>query len=107
MFPTPFLYDVTYVGPWSYIRPHNMRLGNLLCNFYFQFTNKLSISEDQPAPPALKKEILKSSWDDEDAEDNEVKDSWEDEDEPAPPPIVAVPVRRFPRRRMLRIVGSK
>uniref|UniRef100_A0A7N0U4B4 Eukaryotic translation initiation factor 3 subunit J n=1 Tax=Kalanchoe fedtschenkoi TaxID=63787 RepID=A0A7N0U4B4_KALFE len=47
--------------------------------------------EDQPAPPVLKKELLKSSWEDEDAEDDEVKDSWEDEDESTPPPVVAAP----------------
>ncbi|CAM8972528.1 unnamed protein product [Rhodiola kirilowii] len=44
--------------------------------------------EDQPAPPVLKKELLKSSWDDEDVEDNDVKDSWEDEEDLAPPPVV-------------------
>ncbi|KAK4421257.1 Eukaryotic translation initiation factor 3 subunit J [Sesamum alatum] len=42
--------------------------------------------EDEPIPDLTKKEILKSKWDDEDVEDNDVKDSWEDDDEPAPAP---------------------
>lgn len=46
--------------------------------------------EDEPAPIVIKKEP-KSMWDDEDADENDVKDSWEDDDEPAPPPVVAAP----------------
>ncbi|KAK4399057.1 Eukaryotic translation initiation factor 3 subunit J [Sesamum angolense] len=43
------------------------------------------ISEDEPIPDLLKKkEQPKSNWDDEDLDDNDVKNSWEDEDEPAP-----------------------
>ncbi|KAL8045880.1 hypothetical protein ABFX02_08G142600 [Erythranthe guttata] len=42
--------------------------------------------EDEPVPNLLKKEKLKSNWDDEDLEDNDIKDSWEDEEEPAPAP---------------------
>lgn len=43
-------------------------------------------SEDfVPAVPVAVKENPKSLWDDEDAEDEEVKESWEDEDKPAPP----------------------
>lgn len=42
-------------------------------------------SEDfVPAVPVDVKEKPKSVWDDEDAEDEEVKESWEDEDNPAP-----------------------
>lgn len=40
--------------------------------------------EDEQIPPLLKKEQLKSNWEDEDVDENDVKDSWEDEDEPAP-----------------------
>ncbi|KAI3466640.1 hypothetical protein Pfo_023303 [Paulownia fortunei] len=47
--------------------------------------------EDEPIPDILKKEKLKNNWDDEDLEDNEVKDSWEDEDEPAPAPKAEPP----------------
>lgn len=32
----------------------------------------------------MKKEQLKSKWDDEDLDDNDVKESWEDEEEPTP-----------------------
>jgi hypothetical protein len=38
------------------------------------------LSEDEQIPP-LAKEQPKSKWDDEDADDNDVKESWEDEDE--------------------------
>lgn len=36
--------------------------------------------------PALQKEQPKNKWDDEDVDDNDVKESWEDDDEPAPAP---------------------
>ncbi|CAI9772858.1 unnamed protein product [Fraxinus pennsylvanica] len=42
--------------------------------------------EDESIPDLLKKEQPKSNWDDEDVDDNDVKESWEDEDEPAPAP---------------------
>lgn len=45
--------------------------------------------EDEPAPLVVKKEP-KSMWDDEDVDENDIKESWEDEDEPTPPPL-AVP----------------
>ncbi|XP_071736284.1 uncharacterized protein [Rutidosis leptorrhynchoides] len=46
--------------------------------------------EDEPAPLVLKKEP-KSQWDDEDVDENDIKESWEDEDEPTSPPVVAPP----------------
>ncbi|CAL0332622.1 unnamed protein product [Lupinus luteus] len=43
--------------------------------------------EEQIAPVALVlKGKTKSNWDDEDLSDNDIKDSWEDDDEPAPAP---------------------
>ncbi|QCD92429.1 eukaryotic translation initiation factor 3 subunit J-like [Vigna unguiculata] len=43
--------------------------------------------DEQIAPLDLKlKDPVKSKWDDEDVDDNDVKESWEDEDEPAPAP---------------------
>lgn len=42
------------------------------------------ISEDEPTLDLLKKEQPKSKWDEEDLDDNDVKESWEDEDEPTP-----------------------
>ncbi|XP_076924063.1 uncharacterized protein LOC143586391 [Bidens hawaiensis] len=53
--------------------------------------------EDEPAPLVLKKEP-KSVWDDEDVDENDIKDSWEDEDEPAPPPVVAPPPVKAPKK---------
>nr|XP_043634273.1 eukaryotic translation initiation factor 3 subunit J [Erigeron canadensis]XP_043634274.1 eukaryotic translation initiation factor 3 subunit J [Erigeron canadensis] len=46
--------------------------------------------EDESATLVIKKEP-KSMWDDEDVDENDIKDSWEDEDEPAPPPVVTPP----------------
>lgn len=49
--------------------------------------------EDWEVEPVqlLKKELLKSNWDDEDVDEDDVKESWEDEDEstPAPEPAPA------------------
>eukprot|EP00252_Welwitschia_mirabilis_P025647 TRINITY_DN810_c0_g3_i1.p1 TRINITY_DN810_c0_g3~~TRINITY_DN810_c0_g3_i1.p1 ORF type:complete len:243 (+),score=78.24 TRINITY_DN810_c0_g3_i1:440-1168(+) len=39
-----------------------------------------------PAAPNVGKEKPKGLWDDEDAEEEEVKESWEDDDKPAPAP---------------------
>lgn len=42
------------------------------------------ISEDEQIAPLPAKAELKSNWDDEDVDENEIKDSWEDDDdEPA------------------------
>ncbi|KAJ4903312.1 Translation initiation factor eIF3 subunit [Raphanus sativus] len=43
--------------------------------------------EDEPLAPLPAKVELKSNWDDEDVDENDIKDSWEDDDdddEPAP-----------------------
>ena len=42
--------------------------------FYF-------ISEDEQIAPLPAKVVLKSNWDDEDVDENEIKDSWEDDDD--------------------------
>ncbi|XP_015950865.1 uncharacterized protein LOC107475736 [Arachis duranensis] len=47
--------------------------------------------EDEQIAPIdlIKKEVTKSKWDDEDVDENDVKESWEDEDEPALAPAPA------------------
>lgn len=46
----------------------------------------LASEEDEKIPSLLSKEpAVKGNWDDEDVDENDVKDSWEDDDEPAPP----------------------
>ncbi|KAL5743497.1 hypothetical protein ACOSQ2_026613 [Xanthoceras sorbifolium] len=40
--------------------------------------------EDERIPPLILKEQPKNNWDDEDVDEDDVKESWEDEDEPAP-----------------------
>ncbi|KAL9229461.1 hypothetical protein vseg_004925 [Gypsophila vaccaria] len=42
--------------------------------------------EDEAVPQLPKKEEPRSNWDDEDLDDNDVKESWEDFDEPEPAP---------------------
>lgn len=63
--------------------------------------------EDEPAPLVVKKEQPKSMWDDEDAEENDVKDSWEDEDEPAPPPVVEPPAQKAPKKSAAKTTEKK
>ncbi|XP_057446705.1 uncharacterized protein LOC130738632 [Lotus japonicus] len=43
--------------------------------------------EEQFTPLDVKKDQPISKWDDEDVDENDVKDSWEDFDEPAPAPV--------------------
>ncbi|KAL3624942.1 hypothetical protein CASFOL_031610 [Castilleja foliolosa] len=58
--------------------------------------------EDEPVPSFLKKDNkLKSNWDDEDLDDNDVKDSWEEEEEeePAPAPKTEpMPTEKAPKK---------
>nr|KJB28682.1 hypothetical protein B456_005G062400 [Gossypium raimondii]KJB28683.1 hypothetical protein B456_005G062400 [Gossypium raimondii]KJB28684.1 hypothetical protein B456_005G062400 [Gossypium raimondii] len=51
-------------------------------------------------PPLPAKEQLKSKWDDEDIDDSDIKESWEDEDEPAPPPqpFAKAPEEKAPKK---------
>lgn len=44
----------------------------------------LCISEDEQIPPLASKVVAKSKWDDEDVDESDVKESWEDDDEPTP-----------------------
>lgn len=62
--------------------------------------------EDEPAPLVIKKDP-KSLWDDEDVDENEIKDSWEDEDEPAPPPFVAPPPEKAPKKSTAKPIQEK
>ncbi|OIT40232.1 PREDICTED: eukaryotic translation initiation factor 3 subunit J-like [Nicotiana attenuata] len=50
--------------------------------------------EDEQIPDLLKKDQPRSKWDDEDAEDNDIKESWEDEDETTPAPKPEPPVEK-------------
>ncbi|XP_009800562.1 uncharacterized protein LOC107769716 isoform X1 [Nicotiana tabacum] len=50
--------------------------------------------EDEQIPDLLKKDQPRSKWDDEDAEDNDIKESWEDEDETTPVPKPEPPVEK-------------
>ncbi|CAA2998526.1 eukaryotic translation initiation factor 3 subunit J-like [Olea europaea subsp. europaea] len=54
--------------------------------------------EDEPTLDLLKKEQPKSKWDEEDLDDNDVKESWEDEDEPTPAPKVEPPPVKAPKK---------
>lgn len=59
----------------------------LLLLFYaFFHSNRMFTddAEDEPVSLILKKDQPRSNWDDEDVDDDGVKESWEDEDEPEP-----------------------
>lgn len=60
--------------------------------------------EDDNIPPLLSKEQLKSKWDDEDMDENDVKESWEDEEEPAP---VQQPVAKPPSEKASKKPAAK
>ncbi|KAL5745210.1 hypothetical protein ACOSP7_026356 [Xanthoceras sorbifolium] len=49
--------------------------------------------EDERIPPLILKEQPKNNWDDEDVDEDDVKESWEDEDEPAPAAPTQPPVQ--------------
>ncbi|KAL3628858.1 hypothetical protein CASFOL_027904 [Castilleja foliolosa] len=85
------------------------------------------IIEDEIVPSLLKKDYklksnntftkeddedldnkLKSNWDDEDLDDNDVKDSWEEEDEPAPAPKTEpMPIEKPPKKTVAKTVEKK
>ncbi|XP_027342873.1 eukaryotic translation initiation factor 3 subunit J-A-like isoform X2 [Abrus precatorius] len=54
---------------------------------------------DAEIPPLLSKDSPRNKWDDEDVEEDDVKESWEDEDEPAQAPVApaAKPVEKAPK----------
>ncbi|XP_044466962.1 eukaryotic translation initiation factor 3 subunit J-like isoform X2 [Mangifera indica] len=54
--------------------------------------------EDDVIPPLPKTELSKIAWDDEDVEENDVKDSWEDDEEPAPAPAPAPPAEKVSKK---------
>ncbi|KAK8979959.1 hypothetical protein V6N11_061703 [Hibiscus sabdariffa] len=51
-------------------------------------------------PPIPTKALPKSKWDDEDLDDTDIKDSWEDEDEPPQPqqPVAKAPEEKAPKK---------
>jgi len=48
--------------------------------------SRVIVAEDEQIVPLdlTSKDPVKSKWDDEDVDENDVKESWEDDDEPAP-----------------------
>lgn len=45
------------------------------------------VSEAEDFQPTPAKVELKSNWDDEDVDENDIKDSWEEEDDDEPTPV--------------------
>lgn len=45
------------------------------------------ISEAEDFQPLPAKVVLKSNWDDEDVDENDIKDSWEEEEDDEPVPV--------------------
>ncbi|CAN8238336.1 unnamed protein product [Cochlearia groenlandica] len=64
--------------------------------------------EDEQIAPLAAKVELKSNWDDEDVDENEIKDSWEDDDdeEPAAAPVKPV-VEKAPKKAASKTVDKK
>ncbi|KAL5550024.1 hypothetical protein UlMin_000200 [Ulmus minor] len=63
--------------------------------------------EDEQIPSLLSsKEKLKSNWDDEDVDDNDVKESWEDEEEHAPQPATNLPEEK-PKKSVAKAAEKK
>ncbi|KAA8538981.1 hypothetical protein F0562_025673 [Nyssa sinensis] len=54
--------------------------------------------EDEPVPTLFKKEQTKNKWDDEDLDEDDIKESWEDEDEPAPARAAEPPAEKAPKK---------
>ncbi|KAJ7975356.1 Eukaryotic translation initiation factor 3 subunit J [Quillaja saponaria] len=56
--------------------------------------------EDEQIAPLASKEQPKNKWDDEDLDENDIRESWEDEDEPAPAPPApaAKPAEKAPKK---------
>ncbi|EEF42788.1 eukaryotic translation initiation factor 3 subunit J isoform X1 [Ricinus communis] len=63
--------------------------------------------EDEQIPPLILKEQPKSKWDDEDVDDNDVKESWEDEDEPAPEPVAKPPPEKATKKPVTKSIEKK
>ncbi|KAF7820311.1 eukaryotic translation initiation factor 3 subunit J-like [Senna tora] len=61
---------------------------------------------EEQIPPLNLKEQPKSKWDDEDVDENDVKESWEDDDEPAPAPAVK-PSEKAPKAKSEKATEKK
>lgn len=63
--------------------------------------------EDEQIPPINLKEQLKKNWDDEDVDENDIKESWELDDEPAPAPAAKPPVEKAPKKSLAKAAEKK
>ncbi|KAF3975655.1 hypothetical protein CMV_001109 [Castanea mollissima] len=63
--------------------------------------------EDEQIPAIPTKEQPKNKWDDEDVDDDDVKESWEDEDEPTPAPETKPPVEKAPKKLTVKATEKK
>jgi len=63
--------------------------------------------EVEQIPPFLTKKLPKNKWDEEDADVNNVKESWEDEDEPTPAPEAKPPAENAPKKPAVKTTGKK
>ncbi|XP_056864157.1 uncharacterized protein LOC130511264 [Raphanus sativus] len=65
----------------------------------FEFSFLFLVSEADDFQPLPAKVVLKSNWDDEDVDENDIKDSWEEDDEPVPPaPVVKPATEKAPKK---------
>ncbi|KAJ6684252.1 EUKARYOTIC TRANSLATION INITIATION FACTOR 3 SUBUNIT J [Salix viminalis] len=78
-----------------------IRVALLICGIITDFD--LAKKEDVQIPPLLSKEHPRNKWDHED----DVKESWEDEDEPAPAPVVKPPPEKPPKKSTAKTTEKK
>lgn len=66
------------------------------------------ITEDEQLAPLPAKAELKSNWDDEDVDENDIKDSWEDDDnDDEPAPVKPATVKAPPKKAAAKAVEKK
>ncbi|CAE5963074.1 unnamed protein product [Arabidopsis arenosa] len=63
--------------------------------------------EDEQIAPLPAKVELKSNWDDEDVDENEIKESWEDDDEEPAQPVVKPAPEKAPKKAAPKTVEKK
>ncbi|KAK4804517.1 hypothetical protein SAY86_004334 [Trapa natans] len=63
--------------------------------------------ENEQLSPLHSNKQPKSSWDDEDADEGDIKESWEDEDEPAAAPAPPPPAAKDPKKTAAKAADTK
>lgn len=73
-----------YIKHWDIVLVIFSKMIVFCLLLYWSFHLDSDFLEAEDFEPLPAKVELKSNWDDEDVDENDIKDSWEEEDEPAP-----------------------